>query len=193
MSRGRILMIFGSSFGQTARIANRIRRVLEAAELEVTLAAGADVPSDVSLAEYEGVIVGSSVIGGRHNRHVQRFVREHVRELNRMPSAFYSVSASAGSPVLGRPAIALGYIEAFLSATGWRPYRAVSVAGTIAYRQYNFILRWVMKRIAARTEMATDTTRDHEYTDWAEVERFADSFAAMMPVPREVEGELALT
>ncbi len=187
MTRGRILIVYGSSFGQAARIAHRIGRDLEANELQVTVARAADLPQGLDLAELDGVIVGSSVIGGRHNRHVERFVRQHVRELNRMPSMFFSVSASAGSSVLGRPAIAEGYIETFLSTTAWRPYRAASFAGAIAYRRYNFILRCVMKRIAGRTEMATDTTRDHDYTDWAEVDRFADSFAALIPTPQETE------
>ena len=41
-----------------------------------------------------------------------------------------------------------------------------------------------MKRIAKDATGDTDTSRDYEYTDWAEVEAFANDFAAF------VEGRL---
>ena len=35
-----------------------------------------------------------------------------------------------------------------------------------------------MKRIAAKAGGDTDTSRDYEYTDWADLQRFADRFGA---------------
>jgi menaquinone-dependent protoporphyrinogen oxidase len=46
------------------------------------------------------------------------------------------------------------------------------VAGTLAYSRYNFIIRFVMKRIARKNGAPTDTSRDYELTDWAALDRF---------------------
>ena len=60
---------------------------------------------------------------------------------------------------------------------GWHPERVVPVAGALRYSQYNFLVRFVMKRIARKSGGSTDTTRDHDYTDWAALDRFVSEFA----------------
>jgi menaquinone-dependent protoporphyrinogen oxidase len=66
----------------------------------------------------------------------------------------------------------------FLDRHGWAPERTASFAGAIAYTKYNPLVRWVMRRIARKAGGSTDTTRDHEYTDWERVDAFADEIAA---------------
>ena len=63
-------------------------------------------------------------------------------------------------------------IDVFVGETGWRPARVLPVAGALAYSQYNFIIRFVMKRIARKAGAPTDTSRDHEFTDWSTLARF---------------------
>lgn len=58
---------------------------------------------------------------------------------------------------------------------GWNPSIVATIAGRLAYTQYGFLKRWIMRAIASREGGATDTTRDHEYTDWTTVERLADA------------------
>ena len=65
----------------------------------------------------------------------------------------------------------------FTADTGWTPARIATVAGRLAYTQYNWLVRLMMRRIARKEGGATDTSRDHEYTDWAQVERLADQLA----------------
>ena len=64
-------------------------------------------------------------------------------------------------------------LEAFSARTGWHPGRAVSFAGALPYTRYNPLLRFVMKRISH----TTDTSRDHDFTDWKAVRAFADAIA----------------
>jgi menaquinone-dependent protoporphyrinogen oxidase len=63
-------------------------------------------------------------------------------------------------------------IDVFIQETGWTPARALAVAGALAYSQYNFLVRFVMKRIARRAGAPTDTSHDYEFTDWATLDRF---------------------
>jgi menaquinone-dependent protoporphyrinogen oxidase len=64
----------------------------------------------------------------------------------------------------------------FLAETGWQPVVTKQVAGALPYTRYNWFIRRVMKRIAAKTGGDTDTTRDYEYTDWEDLRRFTEQF-----------------
>ena len=56
--------------------------------------------------------------------------------------------------------------------TGWRPARVLPVAGALAYSRYNFLIRFVMKRIARKAGAPTDTSRDYEFTNWPALDTF---------------------
>jgi menaquinone-dependent protoporphyrinogen oxidase len=46
----------------------------------------------------------------------------------------------------------------------------------MAFTKYNPLMRWVLKQISKRAGGPTDTSRDHELTDWQQVEQFAEAF-----------------
>jgi menaquinone-dependent protoporphyrinogen oxidase len=158
-------------------------RVLGRLGHDVTIAGGDALPASLAPDAYDAVIVGASVIVGRHQRPIERFVRENRAALNALPSAFFSVSASAAGQRPEQRADAHRCLERFLDDTGWRPRAAIVVAGEIAYTRYNPIVRWVLKRITARAGGPTDTTRDHDLTDWPRVAEFATAFAASLEAP----------
>jgi menaquinone-dependent protoporphyrinogen oxidase len=66
------------------------------------------------------------------------------------------------------------YLDRFIGETGWKPAQVASFGGALAYTRYNFLLRQLMKWISRRAGRPTDTSRDHEFTDWDRVDRFAD-------------------
>jgi len=49
----------------------------------------------------------------------------------------------------------------------------------LQYREYDFVTRLVMRVLMRRAGHTTDVWRDHEYTDWDAVERFARDCVAM--------------
>ena len=65
----------------------------------------------------------------------------------------------------------------FAADTGWHPSQIAAVTGGLAHTQYNWFLRWFMRRIASKEGGSTDTTRDHDCTDWTQVERLANELA----------------
>ncbi len=184
MDRKRILVLYGTSYGQTEKIAKRIGELLGDAGLDPDVVRGDGVPVGFDPAGYDGIIVGASLIARGHQRYVADFVRRNRRRLNTTPSAFFSVSASAGSHLPEARQAAREKMEEFLEETGWSPARRTTFAGAINYTKYGLLLRLVMRWISARNGGETDTTRDHEYTDWSQVESFADDFAEIFaPVP----------
>ena len=130
-----------------------------------------------SLSQIDGVVIGASIIARGHQPAAANFIKRNVNTLNAMPGAFFSVSASAGSSrEKGREA-ASRVRDAFLAEIVYHPAVTECIAGAIKYTRYNFLLRWYMKRASAMNGGSTDTSRDHEYTDWSQVEEFARRFA----------------
>lgn len=69
-------------------------------------------------------------------------------------------------------------IGKFIRETAWSPTHVHPVAGALLYRQYGAIVGLVMRVIAKLAGATTDTSRDHEYTDWQALDRFADELAS---------------
>jgi menaquinone-dependent protoporphyrinogen oxidase len=170
----KILILFASSHGQTAKIGRALARRLEAAGHDATvhdISAGPPPAPD----DYDAILLGSRVELGGFARPIARYVRRHRSSLEARWSGFYAVSMSAASPQERGRAAVQQIIDEFLEKTGWHPTRTGSFAGALAYTQYGPITRFIMKRISAANHGETDTTRDHEYTDWAAVDAFADT------------------
>lgn len=178
----RIVVIYGSSEGQTAKIAERIGDVLSRAGHDVVLST-AKYPPHVLSADgygYDGIVVGASIHRGSHQGYVTEFVREYADELDRLPSVFFSVSLAAARDDPEAQSTVEQYLQSFLEETHWEPDLTYSVAGALKYSEYGFLTRFVMKHIAGRESLDTDTDHDYEYTDWAGVESFATQFEELV-------------
>ena len=173
----RVLVLYGTTEGQTAKIARAIAGTLRDQGIEVTVVEAGT--ADPRAGDYAGVIVAASVHGGRYQRAVQRWVQNNRRALMGKPSAFVSVCLAVlqWQPEVQRELNAI--IDRFLMATGWRPTWTKPVAGALVYTKYGWLKRWIMRRIAAKAGGDTDTTRDHEYTDWEDLRTFAKHFAVL--------------
>lgn len=178
----KILVVYGTAYGQTERIARRIVDQLTAHGHGVGMYKGESLPANLPLEKYDAFVVAASVIGGRHQRYIRDFVRRQAGRLGAVPSAFVSVSGTAKDS----PQQARKHAESFLRQSGWRPTFIQTFAGAVAYTQYGLFLRWIMKRISQRQGGPTDTSRDHDMTDWEAVDRFAERVAqALPPSPKE--------
>lgn len=171
-----ILIAYGTTEGQTARIAERLAQHLEEAGNEVRLV---DLERDQPEPDdFDSVVVGASVHLGKYQGEVTRWVTRHVSTLNAMPSWFYGVSLSeAGGLAADGHAAAQGILDGFLKAAGWNPAGSTSLAGALKYREYNWLKRRMLKVIVTKAGGDTDTSRDYEYTDWYAVDRFAAEIA----------------
>jgi menaquinone-dependent protoporphyrinogen oxidase len=128
-------------------------------------------------------MVGASVHQGRHQAAVSHFVSANLDTLQRVPTAFFSVSLAAASPDADDRAGAEKLIETFVEQTAWHPTLTRTIAGALLYTEYDFLRRWTLKLIMRHEGGPTDTARDYELTDWDDVVRFARQFARLCPAP----------
>jgi menaquinone-dependent protoporphyrinogen oxidase len=181
---GSIAVLYATREGQTRKIATRFGDDLRARGLAVEVHDLRD--GQVSIEGATAVVLAASIHIGKHEKEMVAFVRAHRDELARVPTLFLSVSLSeAGAEMRDRPpavrakasAEVHAVAEKFFVATGFRPTHLLPVAGALAYRHYNVLVRFIMKKIAAAEGASTDTSREHEYTDWAILDATAESFA----------------
>ena len=179
----RILVAYASHYGQTRKIARRVAEHLRAqghhVEVADALAGRHAVPPP---ADYDAVVLGSRVENGRHAAEIRDYLREHRAGLREIPTAFFSCSMSAANRSDDRDP--QGYLRKLFGEVGWQPTLAAAFAGGLPYRKYRWFMRLIMKQISRRAGHPTDTTRDHEMTDWNAVGQFADDLAELLPADK---------
>lgn len=175
-----VLIVYGTGEGQTAKIAERLETTITDRGHDVTMMDVETPSEEASVAAADAVLVGSSVHVSKHHQGIQEFIETHLTELSTRPTGFFQVSLSSVSDDPERRAIAAEYVDTLLESTGWQPDRIGLFGGALRYSKYGFVTRLMMKRIARDATGDVDTSRDYEYTDWAEVDAFANDFAGFV-------------
>ena len=166
-----VLIIYSTTDGHTRTIAERIRTSLEARGRRVTLRSIDDV-EDLDLASFDKLVIGASVRYGRHGKSVYDLIARQESILKQKPSVFFSVSAVARKPGRQQPDTN-PYVRKFLDGIAWRPNAVGVFAGKIDYPRYRFFDRLLIRLIMAMTKGPTDPKAVVEFTDWGQVEGFA--------------------
>jgi menaquinone-dependent protoporphyrinogen oxidase len=182
-----ILVLYATREGHTRRIAEYVAANLRDKGFSAHLVDARLIPVDFSIATNSAAILAASVHAGKHEPEAVGVIRRYRTELEQMPAMFLSVSLSqAGAQAAAATseqrnqaaADVKAMISLFLNQTGWHPTRILAVAGALMYSKYNFLIRFIMKRTARRAGASTDTSRDHEFTDWAALDRALTDFVA---------------
>ncbi|MBZ5641283.1 MAG: hypothetical protein LAO19_00850 [Acidobacteriia bacterium] len=182
----RIAVFYATQEGHTLEIAERITLDLRKGGFDVDLH---DVrfPPLYELDQYCAAVLAASVHQGNHEKEMIRFVKDHRQELGRVPTAFISASLSevGAEKREATPAEHIQFVadvnkmlDTFFEQTQWHPTYVKPVAGALTYSKYNFFLRFIMRRIARRQGAPTDSSRDYDFTNWTELDKFVADLAA---------------
>lgn len=172
----RLLIVYGSEEGQTAKVAKHLAEFFRARHHQVDLIYGKEVPASLSMSAYQGVVVGASIHMGRHQKYMVDFARQHCSDLTTQFSAFFTVCLTAKGDSPEEKAQVEQYVQNFMTTTNWYPDQVGVFAGAVLYTRYGLVKRFIMKSINKRTGGDVDTSRDYEYTDWESVDDFGDTF-----------------
>jgi menaquinone-dependent protoporphyrinogen oxidase len=172
----RILLLYSSVYGHTLRICERMGAKLTSLGHEVELVPLADGGAEP--ARYDAILVGASIRNGKHNPAVMDFITRHKTLLDAKPSGFFSVNLVARKPHKNTPETN-PYTKAFVAKSPWRPKLLGVFGGDLDYQRYTPFDRNVIRFIMWLTKGPTDPQTKDEYTNWDEVDRYAERFAAL--------------
>ncbi len=170
----KILIIYGTTEGQTRKISHFMEVVLKDGGHEVTVADASETPPSPAL--YDAVIIGASIHMHRYQSAVLHYIMRHLEALRKMPGAFFSVCLAIASDFEEEHKEARKITADFLKHAGWEPVMTTQIAGALKYTQYDFFTRLIMKMIARKEGRTTDSSKDYEYTDWNAVREFVKEF-----------------
>ena len=175
MSAPTVLLLHGSRFGQSTKIARVVGEQLAARGIGVDLQPlTADTAPDP--AQHGALALVTSVRYGHLDRYAGRLVARHRTWLDSVPTLLITVSLTARTAAKRDPAVHV-YTRKFLEKTGWTPGHTEVVAGALEYPRYKLWDRLAIRLIMTMTHGPTDPTTVIEYTDWDQVRATADQFA----------------
>jgi menaquinone-dependent protoporphyrinogen oxidase len=193
------LIVYATREGHTRHISAHIAQRLADQNRPFVLVDADHTTEALNLARFSVVILAASLHAGKHEREMVRFVRTHLSGLQHMETLFLSVSLSEttvenlAAPPEERAEAKSDVqqaIDEFLQETCWHPTQIAAVAGALLFSRYNFVLRFLLKRIAKKAGVPADTSRDYEFTDWHRLDQLIDHF--VFPLPRYEPAEASL-
>lgn len=168
-----VLVVYGTTEGQTRKIAEWTAAYIRECGHQATLRDSAELASDSDLESFHAFIIAASVHQQQHQETITAFVIAHRKLLNAKPSAFISVSLSA---VLEEGQTeAQKYVDRFVSVTDWRPSMTLLLGGALRLTEYDYFQVQIVKFIVLKGGLAS-SGRDREFTDWNALASFVDRF-----------------
>jgi menaquinone-dependent protoporphyrinogen oxidase len=184
---GPALIVYATREGQTRRIAERMAVSLEARGRPVELLDASAASGNLNFDLYAGVVLMGSVHAGRHEPELIAFAKKHRQALGPVPTAFLSVSLSEAGAENARATPeqraqdrtkAERQVQTFVDESGLLPDHVQPIAGALAYTKYPRFLRLIVRWIAKRAGLPADASRDYDFTNYAELDRFTDRLEA---------------
>jgi len=180
----RFMVAYHSEEGQTEKVAHHVARQIENHGQVARLIQTDDVDDISEVGGFDAAIVAGSLHMGAYGSDLAEFVTRHSGELNKVPSAFLSVSLSAAS---GDPLDLVGTEKdalEFQGETGWSPEHTQYVAGAVRDRQTGILKRLVIHAIMRIKGVELDPSGTTEFTDWRALDRFVTGFVAEVAATR---------
>lgn len=178
-----MLLVDGTRDEHAQRVVRRVACLARAYGHVVDVLDEPETVEAIDLEGVEGVVLVSSPRLGRHSPLVRSFVARNTELLRCTPSALVAVSLWAAWPGRWYRGATRRHVNRFLHQLRWRPGRLALVPGALTYTRYGPLRRALLQRVLAPAAGETDTTRDHEFTDWASVDRFTELFLGGLGVP----------
>jgi menaquinone-dependent protoporphyrinogen oxidase len=178
----RLLLTYATTHGHTAKIADHLAEAFRGRGIEVEVRDVRQI-GDADAGAYETVVVAASLHAGHHQRPIVNWVKANRDKLGATPTLFLSVSLTAAEDTPEAREATQRCIDDFTEETGWEPSRSQAVAGALQYREYDVFTRVLMRLKMRQGGHKADPSQDHEYTDWAALDRLAEDLAAQLTEP----------
>lgn len=165
----KIGIIYSTVDGQTLKICNKLKEVLQQNNHHVDLISIDDFNEDIT--KYDKLVIGASIRYGVHNDKVIEFIKTNKKQLDSIKTAFFSVNLVARKPEKNTPETN-PYVVKFFKTIDWKPTIVEVFAGKLDYKKYSFFDRKMIQLIMWMTKGPTNTNAEVEYTNWEKVNEF---------------------
>jgi menaquinone-dependent protoporphyrinogen oxidase len=125
--------------------------------------------------EFDGIILAGSVHENEHQEVLGSFIVAHRAALATRRTLLLSVSLSAAFE--GTLAEAEGYVQSFCESLNWHPDNYLLVAGAIKHAAYGYYQEMIIQFKVLPKRPIENPEEDHEFTDWASLEKAIVDFA----------------
>ena len=173
----KIIIIYSTTDGHTREICLRLLKIIEQNNNAVTLIPIEEV-NDFDLNLFDKIVIGASIRYGKHHANVYELIKRQSKILEQKPNAFFSVNVVARKPDKNQPDTN-PYLKKFLSQIAWKPKELVVFAGKIDYQKYKAWDRFMIRMIMRITKGPTDPNTAVEFTNWKQVDQFAELICRM--------------
>lgn len=172
----RILLVYGTTEGQTRKIAEFCAARLAEAGHDVETRDSRRRMADLDMSSFDAAILAGSVHQRQHQETLLNFAVAHRAQLRAMPTMLLSVSLSVAFE--NGEDEARRYAEGFVDDTGLKPDVTELVAGALKFDQYDYYMNQIVEHIVL--EDRAPITQDREFTDWDALGKAVDTFATSL-------------
>lgn len=159
----KVLILYASIEGQTAKIARFVKDGVEDLGHEATLI-NADDPVELPFEGTQAVVLAAPVHQRRHPRNFEALLSARKDDLAARKVLMLSVSLNAAFPE-GRDEAA-DYLLEMKMRTGLAPNAEMLVAGAVRTSEYDYFARQVVQYVVMRGREYDRRAEEHEFTDW---------------------------
>lgn len=168
------LILYSSHDGQTKKIAEFIAARLEG-DIQVC---SLTEEREIDIESVDKIVIGASIRYGHFDRKLYEFIKRHHVILNQKSAVFFGVNLTARKDGKDTPETNV-YVKKFLTNIEWKPKFAAVFAGALFYPRYKWFDRVMIQFIMRLTGGETDPTKEVEYTNWEQVERFTKNIKTL--------------
>lgn len=172
-----VLILYATREGQTEKVAVTISRHLQKAGANVTLINAQDkkLTEDIALNVFDLLVFGASMHAGGIEPELVDFINSHQEQIELKIRSFFLVLLSAATKDSKLREEWLNDARKKMDEQINVQFQDVEmIAGALMYSKYPLPLKWIMKGIAKQAGEGTDISQDYEYTDWEQVEQYAE-------------------
>jgi len=172
----RALVAYGSKYGSTKEIAERVAKNLTQSGMSVDLR---DVKEDAAakMSDYDLAVVGTGIYAGKWMKPVQKFLANSSSQSGKCKVAVFVCCMDAGDPKLKDDAAKRYLADVLREMPQLKPISTGLFAGVIDFNKYGFVVKGIMKSIVSKREEeksgkkdGLDYSRPMDLRDWANID-----------------------
>ncbi|MGL4475624.1 MAG: menaquinone-dependent protoporphyrinogen IX dehydrogenase [Shewanella sp.] len=169
-----VLVLYFTRGGHTAKIANAIAARLTSQGHHCDCFNINGLTQRIDWDKYDLVNFGACVLYGTYDKSVFTFIEQHQTQLAAVANSFFCVNVVARKPEKRIPENNK-YLQKFLALSPWQPQDVKIIAGKVDYPSWPWLDSLAIRFIMKMTDGPTDPKAVIDYTDWQDVDKYADS------------------